>query len=202
MINVDLFHAELERASLEAFRTSTEQHRGEQIYCAALYTSSGYEYVCDTLSTAEGLDRAAEEYLIGRPLGTKAQAVRALKWSPCDSPYHLENEHCFERSSRLLDSIWAEVRRQPDKDSDLLFRQIHDVFIAVLKTVRASNVFAPGCLLTLLAGDQSNEARIVNAEEVNAAELCRTLEAELEVDSTRLSRLRSNRWPSDGFYEA
>lgn len=201
-MSIENFHLELERAALEAFRASVALHSCEGIYGAALFTSGGYDYVCDTVFTLQGLNIAVDEYLTIRPSRSRSDAVRALRWSPCDSPYHLEHEHYFDRANRLLDEIQSRARTQPDDVSDRIFREIHGAFIAVLKTARASGVFPPDCLLTLLAGDQSNEARIVNSEAVNDRLLCRALEADLDFDSDRLDRLRSNRWPSDGFYEA
>ena len=198
---IDELRSALESATLEAFRRSAERHRDERIYCAALYTSNGYEYVCDTISTFEGLNLVAKEYLSRRPLSTLEEEMRKLKWSPCDSPYHLENEHLFVESTRLLDEIWLSARQDTEHDSDRAFREIHVVFVEVLRKVRASGIFNSSCLVTLLAGDQSNEARVVNSEEVNDSVVCRAFEAELDLDADRLAKLRAARWPSDNYYE-
>ncbi|WP_295856934.1 DUF4303 domain-containing protein [uncultured Xylophilus sp.] len=198
---MDQLRIELEKAALEAFRRSAAQHRFETIYCAALYTSGEYGYVCDTVSTVEGLHQIAKNYVQKGSFENIQKAVRDLKWSPCDSPYHLENEHLFERSNALLSQIWNAVRQDPAGDSDRVYREVHAVFVDVLKTVRGSNIFAPDCLITLLAGDQSDEARLVNSEEVNPFSICRVFEADLTLDAKRLARLRATRWPSDDSYE-
>jgi Domain of unknown function (DUF4303) len=198
---MDQLRIELEKAALEAFRRSAAQHRSETIYCAALYTSGEYGYVCDTVSTVEGLDQIAKNYVRKGSFENIEQAVHDLKWSPCDSPYHLENEHLFERSNALLSQLWNAVRQDPEGDSDRVYREVHAVFVAVLKTVRGATIFAPDCLITLLAGDQSDEARLVNSEEVNSPSVCRAFEAELTLDINRLASLRTMRWPSDDRYK-
>ena len=198
---MDQLRIELEQAALEAFRRSAAQHRSETIYCAALYTSGEYGYVYDTISTSEGLDQVAERYLRKRSFDNLEQAVRDLKWSPCDSPYHLENEHLFERSNELLSQLWNAVRQNSACDSDRVYREVHSVFVDILKTVRSSNIFPSDCLITLLAGDQSNEVRVVNSEEVNSPSICRAFAAELTLDANRLASLRETRWPSDDSYE-
>ena len=198
---MDQLRNELERAALEAFRGSAAKHRSERIYCAALYTSGEYGYVYDTVSTREGLDQVARHYLQSGSFVDLEQAVRGLKWSPCDSPYHLENEHLFERSNVLLSQLWNAVRQDSERDSDRVYREVHSIFVDVLKTVRGSNIFDSDCLITLLAGDQSNEVRVVNSEEVNSPSICRAFAAELTLDTNRLARLRATRWPSDDSYE-
>lgn len=198
---MDQLRIELEQAALEAFRRSAAQHSSETFYCAALYTSGEYGYVYNTVSTYEGLDQVAKDYMRKGSFESIEQAVHDLKWCPCDSPYHLENEHLFERSNELLSQLWNAARLDSEGDPDRFYREVHSVFVDVLKTVRSSNIFAPDCLITLLAGDQSDEARVVNSEEVNSPSVCLAFEAELTLDINRLTSLRTTRWPSDDSYE-
>jgi Domain of unknown function (DUF4303) len=198
---LDELRNELEKATEKSFLLSVERHRLERIYCAALYTSSGYGYICDTISTFEGLNLVAHDYLKKKPGSTLDSLLPELKWSPCDSPYHLENEHLFNKSNELIESIWRSVREVSDQESDRIFREIHTVFIDVLKKVRAANILPQECLIVLLAGDQSDEARLVNAEEINDPHLCRALGLELSLNADRLAKLRADRWPVDDSYE-
>jgi len=201
VVNMDQLLSELEHAALEAFQISADRHHSESIYCAALYTSGEYGYVYDTISTQEGLNRVAEHYLRKGSFDNFEKAVHDLKWSPCDSPYHLENEHLFEKCNQLLREIWGSLRKQPERDSDSVYRDVHSVFVKVLKKVRSSNIFPSDCLITLLAGDQSNEVRVVNSEEINSQAVCHAFASELMLNNDRLAKLRANRWPSDDSYE-
>jgi hypothetical protein len=191
----------LNSAALEAFSRSAKKHRDEVIYCAALYTSDGYAYVCDTISTLAGLRRVAAEYVAKGSYATLEAAAHALKWSACDSPYHLENDGLFTEADRLIGEIWKAVEGKGEDESDRVYRELHEVFIAVLKNLRSSGILPTDCIITLLAGDQSYEAIVANTEEVGGERASRPLFEDLEIDAGRLKSLRTNRWPVGGFYE-
>jgi hypothetical protein len=201
MPRYDELQSALQQASLEAFRRSADRHRNETIYCAALYTSSGYEYICDTVSTMEGLKTVAEKYVAEGHNSNLVDAMRDLKWSPCDSPYHLENEDLFLHCSHIIEDIWKSVTGGADEESDRVYRELHDVFVGVLRVIRASDIFDSRCIITLLAGDQSHEARIVNSEEINPPDVAQALIRDVNTDAAHLARLRANRWPTDHYYE-
>ena len=191
----------LERAAFDAFKQSALRLRGETFYCASLYTSDGYGYVCDTVSTIEGLKTVAERYFGDGSYRTLEETMQRLKWSPCDSPYHIENEHLFTECNRIIDEIWGAIDFKNEEEADRAYRELHTVFVAVLRKIRAANIFDPKCVITLLAGDQSDEARVANTEEINPPEVSRALLADLKVDGEHLARLRKNRWPTDNYYE-
>jgi hypothetical protein len=191
----------LESAALEAFRRIAQAHASEGLYCVALYTSSGYDYVCDTANTAKGLANLVEASVGQGSKKDAESAEEAYKWSPCDWPYHLANENLFERSNELLEEIWTGMDTVSDEDSDRAYIAIHDVFISVLRKIRSSGIVPEDCLVTLLAGDQSDEARIANAEEINPPELVARFLPDFRLNAVRLARLRTNRWQQGESFE-
>lgn len=191
----------LEASALEAFRRVAHEHSSEGFYCMALYTSNGYEYVCDTSNTEKALaDLVAESIESGSETDHGA-AIDAYKWSPCDWPYHLANEELFERPNELLQEIWTDVRGGSEEASDRAYIAIHEIFITVLRRLRGAGFVPDECLVTLLAGDQSDEARVANAEKINPPELITRFVPDFRLDAARLSKLQSNRWESGSFFE-
>ncbi|CAN7261466.1 DUF4303 domain-containing protein [Acidovorax sp. LjRoot129] len=196
-----LLESTLERAAFEAFRRLAEAHASDHIYCAALFTSSGYNYVCDTANTKKGLHDLAEAS-IARGLHTDlASATDAYKWSPCDWPFHLANESLFDRPNELLEQIWQTARGASEEDSDRAYIAIHEVFISVLRKIRQSGLVSDDCLVTLLAGDQSDEARVANAEKINPPDLVAKFIPDFRVEANYLARLRTDRWQQGEDFE-
>jgi hypothetical protein len=191
----------LEASAFEAFRRVALAHSSEGLYCMALFTSNGYEYVYDTANSEKGLAHLVALDIEGNGKADRSAAIDAYKWSPCDWPYHLENEGLFQRPCELLQEIWAGVREASEEESDRAYVEIHEVFIAVLRKLRSSGIVPEGCLVTLLAGDQSDEARVANAEKINPPELVARFIADFRLDAARLSRLRNSRWQSGEFFE-
>lgn len=191
----------LEEAAFEAFRRMAKAHASEGMYCAALYTSSGYDYVCDTVNSAKGLGDLVDASIAQGSETDPKSATNAYKWSPCDWPYHLENEDLFQRPNELLDDIWEAMGAAPDGESDRAYIAVHEVFISVLRKIRSSGIVPDDCLVTLLAGDQSDEARVANAEEINPPELVAKFLPDFRLDAVRLSRLRSHRWEQGESFE-
>jgi hypothetical protein len=198
-------HTELERdletASFEAVRRTVAAHADEALYCIALFTSSEYGYVCDTANSAEGLDGLINAGLAQGHYVNRSDASSAYRWSPCDWPYHLENEDLFQRPNELIEAIWRSLDGAPQAEADRAYIAIHGVFVSVLRRLRGSGLVPDNCLLMLLAGDQSDEARVVNAEAINPPALVARFLPDFVLDPARLTRLRANRWPQDGFFE-
>jgi hypothetical protein len=190
---------ELNLALLDVCRASLDKHDGEYFYCVALYTSGEYGYLVDSISTIEGLEQVAKRYLEDEDYqndwGTLDVAMRELKWSPCDSPYHCEFDGSFDRVSEILDSIWEAVDHDSDDEYMDTCKEIHETCTAALVKLRDSGLFNKDqVVFNLLMGDQSNEERLLNAEAVNSETVVGWLRKELDVDETALQDLRANRW--------
>jgi hypothetical protein len=196
----DLEH-QLEAACFEACRRTVAAQAHEDLYCIALFTSSGYEYVYDTANSATGLEGLVEAGLAQGHYTDRAEASKAYRWSPCDWPHHLDHEDLFQGPNELLETLWRSLDGAPQEDSDRAYIAIHGVFVSVLRKLRHSGLVPEGCLLMLLAGDQSDEARVVNAEAINPPALVAAFLSDVDLDAAHLARLRADRWPRDGFFE-
>jgi len=197
------FRQLLEATLAEASKRSLTRHIGDPIYGYCLFTSDGYSYISDCIFSVKGLESVVGEYQLKSFYPTIEEARRQLRWSPCDSPYQLENEELFSECSALLDEIWKEADSHSEAAQDELYRSLNDVFLCSLAKIRDKGLFGTACVFTLFAGDQCDAARLVNAEKINDPEVCRQFAAELcYVDPNRLACLRTNRWPTDESYEA
>lgn len=194
-MSLDTLQEELSVAMSDACRASLARHSGEEFYCVALYTSGSYDDLVDSVATFQGLEKVALEYLEDKHYqdewGTLEAAMRELKWSPCDSPYHCEFEGKFGRVNEIIQSCWQEIDHHDDGESRQLCRRIHETAIAVLKQVRDSGLFDPSLVVfNLLMGDQSDEERLVNAEELNSPHIIEQFRGELVIDDEELGTLR------------
>jgi len=189
----------LESTMLDVCRASLKRHAGEHFYCVALYTSGEYGYLVDSMSTTEGLELVARRYLEDKTYqdkwGTLDVAMRELKWSPCDSPFHCEFDGSFDRVSQILDSLWQAIDDDSDEANMRTCKEIHETCIAALSKVRDSGLFIKEeVVFNLLMGDQSDEERLLNAEAVNSKPVIDSLRKELEIDEDQLEQLKENRW--------
>jgi hypothetical protein len=190
----------LTKATTKTVEAIAKKYGSSGIYGFALYTSGDYRYVIDSFSTRDGLTKVATKYLSEESYqeewGTLEVASRELKWSPCDSPHHGEYDRNFNRTNEELEAIWADV----DDDSEDAYietcRQIHEVFTDVLKGVRQSGVFPGSVVLNVLMGDQSDEERLLNAEQLNPKEVLQAFASELQCDPDQVESLRETRWQS------
>jgi hypothetical protein len=197
-----LFRLRLREVTVEAAGRSAQVHVDDPIYGYGLFTSDGYGYISDCVFSKHGLSQVVKEYQAKNFYPDEAAAYRALKWSPCDSPYQLENEHLYDECCHLLGSLWDDARQKPDEYGDSLFRDLNAIFIETLQVVRDLNLFDSACVFSVFAGDQSSEARVVNADRLNSAEVCSAFESELYIRPLKLAKLRTTRWPTDESYEA
>lgn len=190
-------HDKLFATMTEVSRASLERHSGERFYSVAIYTSGEYSYLIDSLSTSAGLERVAARYLedsyYQSQWGTLDDAMRELKWSPSDSPYHEEFGRKFNDVDEILNTIWDAV----DQDSDGAYRdtcrEIHETCLEVLRQLRQTGLFPEEVVFNLLMGDQSDEERLLNAEAINPPQVVKQFQSELEIDPDQLEALRQNR---------
>jgi hypothetical protein len=202
-MQLDLLAIALQSALVEAVPRTLLRHADDPVYGYGLFTSSGYAYVSDCVFTENGLLKVVARYQEKKFYPSHEEAMRKLRWSPCDSPFQLENGEVFRRCSGILYRIWEEALLLSDEEGDRIFRDIHEVFISAICMARNSWSFPKGCIFSLFAGDQSDAARLVNAERINSTELCIRFQAELDyVEPRRLAALRANRWAPDVGYEA
>jgi hypothetical protein len=163
--------AELSEATLAAARRVVADYSREGIYSFALYTSGGCEYVLATFSTIVGLERVASAYLekeqYRKDWGNLPTAMRHLKWSPCDSPYHQNLTSLFEKSQELLDVINGSESSESEAEFMVRCEALDNVFLESLRQVRSSGLFDASVVLNLLRGDQSDEERLENAALLN-----------------------------------
>jgi hypothetical protein len=93
-------------ACRKAFAEIRERHKAESFYCIGLFTCGSYSYLVPTAMTEEGLDCAVCDYH-AKPRYAHEPLERlrfSLRWSPCDSPLHLEGAQYFEEiNTQMLD---------------------------------------------------------------------------------------------------
>jgi Domain of unknown function (DUF4303) len=117
-------------AARQAFTQARALHPEERFYCYALYTNDLASYICPTCSSEQGLQQVARQYL-ARDGGTLAGQLDELRWSPCDSPYHLLGEEHFAEVDRLL-----QTRPDPyELDEDAAGTEVHLRFEACFQAL-------------------------------------------------------------------
>jgi hypothetical protein len=179
---------------------SLKKHINETFYSVALYTSGEYLYLVDTISTTQGLQQVAQQYLKDKFYRKQWKSslevgMAQLKWSPCDSPYHCEFEEHLAEADSILNSIWAEADQESIQESLNTCKKIHDTCIAVLLRIRAAGIFDENeVVFNLLMGDQSDEECWLNAELLNSDVTLKRFRSELEIDEQLLQNLRETRW--------
>ena len=203
---LSVFHASLLKAAKESFSLSSKRHKNEKVYLVGLYTHNEYNYVYPTILTDVGLRKVAEEYLKKQSYlehwGGIDRAMQALRWGPCDSPYHLEFSELFEEPNEHLFNYLSSFDEQYFDDDEAMIKEearrahkIHDIFVDVLKQVRSAKIFSENTILNVLIGDQCFERQLINAELINPPEIVKSYRNELEIDEERLKWWREN-WTS------
>ena len=201
-MTINLFSEKLVAVSVQAATQTIQNHANDPVYGYGLFTSDGYGYISDCIFSERGLRQVVKEYQEKGFYPDDETAYRDLKWSPCDSPYQLENEGLYAECCHILWDLWEDAGQKPEEYGDTLFRELNEVFIESLQSVRALKLFDDACIFSVFAGDQSHEARVVNADRLNSVEACTRFESELYIRPSKLQNLRRTRWPTDEAYEA
>jgi hypothetical protein len=154
-------------ACRNAFAGMRRKHAGESFYCMGLFTSGGLAYVYPTAMTEEGLDQVVREYQ-AKPAYANEQIENlrfSLRWSPCDSPLHLEGEEHFEETNECMADI-AHAIHKIDTDQgwdefESFVGRFHDSICNVLKAIDIEGVFGTGqererVFVTIMMGDQDD----------------------------------------------
>lgn len=152
-----------------AWTTLRGRHPGERFYSFGLYTTDLADYLMVTASTEEGLSEVTQRYVT--QTGSEPAAQRAaLRWSPADSPLHVEGEGLLVESDRLRRAGPDPYDDTPEADEaiSLLF----DVAIQCLQQLDREGAFGAGLeraqlVLGIWKGDQSDEERVEFASLLN-----------------------------------
>lgn len=159
--------AALTPACRTAFAKVRANHKGESFYCMGLFTCGSLAYLVPTAMTEEGLDREVRRYQ-GYPEYAKESVENlrsSLRWSPCDSPLHLEGEEHFEEVNAIMEDI-AETLHAIDTDRgwdefDEFGGRVDTSICEVLKAMDQEGAFGVGqererIFVTILMGDQDD----------------------------------------------
>ena len=193
---------ELTNALKAVVADAKQRLAGQTIYSIAIYTSGEYSYVIDSVMTLEGLSDVAKDYLkddrYKQEWGTLDTACAALKWSAPDSPYHEAFAKHFDAAQQTLDAIWQQKGESNDPYAIAHLYHIHEAIAAALRRLAASNSASnDNVTYNILMGDQSDEERLLNAENLNPEPIANALRRELDIDSDSLAELRRSRWKAD-----
>ena len=83
-----------------AWKGLRQAHPGEAFYSFGIYTTDAVDYLVITASTEEGLSKVTAEYC-NKYGGDASLRQASLRWSPSDSPLHLEGQELLARSDAL-----------------------------------------------------------------------------------------------------
>jgi len=174
------------------------------LYSLGLYYHS-WDYILPTYSTQEGLAQVAKSYAIDSEVEIELEK-ESLRWSPCDSPHHGEDEleymmpiteALLEGFSSLIDMAdpmyeqyeWPQAYTD---DRELYYdfiSELHEKFESTVisamnriwKNKSLSDFFiANDCALTLNAGDSSYEDFLGHIKKLNNKKIVQKLTIEIE----------------------
>lgn len=180
-IDAKRFRATLTDELRAAWRALRAAHAGERFYSFGLYTAPCAEYLTVTASTEEGLARATAAY-VGKRGGVPALRQASLRWSPADSPLHVEGDGLLPKSGALRDA-----GPDPYDDSPAGAAAVKLVFesaVASLRDLDREGLFGAGVerealVLGVWYGDQSDEERVEYARALNPGPVADRLAREL-----------------------
>ena len=152
-------------ACVQAFREMRANHEGERFYCMALFTSGEFGYISPTAMTEEGLAAVVARYREDPAYSkeTREDLQQSLRWSPCDSPLHLEGEEAFAAAQgvvREMSQALRGINTDDDWDEfDAFCDSIRDGLSDVLQEVDRQGVFGVGeereqVFVAVMMGDQ------------------------------------------------
>ncbi len=154
-------------ACLTAFRELRENHKDESFYCMGLYTCGLRSSLMPTAMTEEGLDQAfrSNRSYSGSAHRSDDHLRASLRWSPCDSPLHLEGEHHFDEVNKLMNDVYATLRTVDTdhgwEEFDDFTKGVDNAICEVLESVDLAGVFGTRqerekIFVSILMGDQDD----------------------------------------------
>jgi hypothetical protein len=150
-----------------AFTKLRACHKNEAFYCIGLFTSGEFAYLLPTAMTEQGLNQVARKYQSKpRYASMSLQSLcRSLRWSPCDSPLHLEGEGYFGTVSQFMDEI-SSILSGIDtgrgwEEFEAVTENVLSAICDVLKGLDREGVFGFGqerekIFVSVLMGDQDD----------------------------------------------
>lgn len=165
-------------AAKNSFSKTIEIHKKELFYCFAIYTSDSLSYVAPTSFTEDGLKQVIQKYQTIPSFSkySEEKLYKELRWSPCDSPLHLEFEENFDEAYKLLSGFVKELHELFNQDRmdefEESYSKVKEVFFKVLLRLDKENFFEKAnkrekLVLNILMGDQSDEEILSNAKKLN-----------------------------------
>lgn len=154
-------------ACRKSFAEIRANHPGESFYCMGLFTCGSYSYLLPTAMTEEGLNLVAQKYRSNpRYADQDLDRLRFdLRWSPCDSPLHLEgSEHFSDVESamrEISETIYSIDIDRGWEEFEEYIRQVTDTICEVLSELDREGVFGAGLIrqktfVSILMGDQDD----------------------------------------------
>jgi len=165
-----------------AWEVLHQAHPRESFYSFGIYTTELVDYLMVTASTEEGLSAVTAKYWSNNG-GDPALHRSSLRWSPCDSPLHVEGQGLLARSEA--------IRRQgPDPyedspESDEAVSMVFDLAVEILRDLDSEGLFGSDfgrsrLVLCVWKGDQSNEERVGYARALNPKAVATRFATELD----------------------
>lgn len=178
----------LYRQGRQGFLQLRELRPHDRFYSFAFYTTDDFAYLTETASSLEGLEQAAARYSqeAGPAQRTAAEWKLALKWSPCDSPWHgkvsdlTDLSPLLQETANRIDEV-ASVAALQD-----FIESYYGCFFQALRRLDQEGLFGVGreraaVVVNILKGDQSDEERISFAEQLNPPAAVALLKHDLEL---------------------
>ncbi len=175
--SLDALEKRLYEGAKKAFTKVMHAHSEEGIYSLAFFTSGSLGYLSTSCSTIEGLKFISEQYQGNVYFSdvTFQDIQKELKWSTCDSPYHLAFGDDIDVDDLMNELSMRCLRLSFDCKEDeasLLRRKVEEVLIRVLKRLDKEGVFGNGIVrenivVNILKGDQSGEEQLYFAKQLN-----------------------------------
>ena len=200
--------AALYQDSKTAFSLLIDQYADQGIYSLALYHSGSFGYILPTLATEQGLKQVVASYQQSDYYRdySEEELQTILRWSPCDSPFHDEDELPMDASEPVLQQLSEEVddlcMTDPDWNAKIqrYWQDYMQVCLKVLHQLDQDGVFAAlpreSFTLNLLCGDQSEDERIKWAFQLNpeavAEAYARDVKAAWDIEERHFEKLENS----------
>ena len=186
-------------ACRQAFRQLFAKYRGEHFYGLGLWTDGGLDWLLPTALSEEGLDAILRECRAkGWYADETGEELRlSAKWSPEDSPHHLEGQEYFANVDKIMSDIsdkLLEIDIEAGwEEFETFYAQVINSICNVFTSLDSEGLFGVGLarqsvFVTLMTMDQDDSILEIG-QRVNPAESTRWFSAEW----TRKKELQARR---------
>jgi len=216
--------AKLEETIAEEFKASCKtiiaNNPSLHLYSLGLYYHS-WNYMLPTYFSEEGLEQVAKSYAESSEADIELEK-KSLRWSPCDSPHHGEDEleymmpkteallQEFSSTIDLADPMYQQYQwpKAYQDDSELyydfiseLHNKYEEIVISAMNKIWENKhlhdfFVKDDCALTLNAGDSSYEDFLRHAKKLNSKKTTQKLTQEIQdwhEVSKELSKIRRDK---------